>query len=239
MATDGIAWIAFEGHGVPVCVGRPESHDPPILDVWDRTTRHWEKKKEVQELKTAPEAELCTAKPPRVAISRQEPENHFPRDDVVPESYNIKHLQEERGSRDSGVALQPPLLCLKTPGREFQLAGAGFPTRRISGGPCSLPQPSPTSTGRQGLAPHAVLAVAGGAVDGGLPVQGEAGLAAVGDGRAVVELAQQPARVLPVGDVRRGLAGDACRGAERGFSFNSSAKAPEIPPFVGLVLKME
>lgn len=91
-------------------------------------------------------------------------------------------------------------------------------------------QPSPTSAGRQGLAPHAVLAVPGGAVDGGLPVQGHARVAGVGHGSAIVELVLQPPRVLPVGDVGWGLTGDACRVQnEVCQSYSSTTRAPGVP----------
>lgn len=72
-----------------------------------------------------------------------------------------------------------------------------------------------TSAQRGRSAPLAVHPVPGGAEDGSLSLQRVAGLAAVGDRRAVVKFVQQPPRVLPVGNVGRGRAGDTCSSAER------------------------
>jgi len=75
---------------------------------------------------------------------------------------------------------------------------------------------SPTSAARRGPAPHAVFPIVGGAVDGGLSVEREPAVAGVRYRRAEVEFIQQLARVLPVGNVRRRLTRDTCRGAEQG-----------------------
>jgi len=92
---------------------------------------------------------------------------------------------------------------------------------------------NPTSAQWGGPTPHPIFPIMGGAEDGGSPTQRVAGLAAVGDGGAIEELIQQPPCVLPMGNVRGGLTGDTCNGAQRTFCIRPQHFSTQNPTVCG------
>lgn len=158
-----------------------------------------------------------------------------------PAMSNIEgETQAERGGQGcwrQRVVLQPPPLCLASaanpPLASPPLAGTcarsaiawRFPSlsEHEAVGPGGLHSSiyacthNPTSALRGGPAPLAVLPIPGGAVDGGLSMERVPAVAGVCYRCAKVEFIQQPARVLPIGNIRRRLTRDTCRCAEQGF----------------------